>query len=91
MVLSKTTIIMMDMLVLWLLSQMREGFPSHLLFQQDGAPSNFHLNVRVFLDEQLPESWIGYGRPIPWPSRSRGPFCKKQCHTLGRVTVMNLT
>jgi hypothetical protein len=38
--------------------------------QQDGAPPHFHLAVRAFLDNQLPESLIEHRGPTPWPSRS---------------------
>ncbi|PNF20691.1 hypothetical protein B7P43_G00324, partial [Cryptotermes secundus] len=34
-------------------------------FRQDGAPPHWHLNVRRFLSESLPQRWIGR-----WPPRS---------------------
>jgi len=39
-------------------------------FQQDGASARFHHDVRIFLDKQYPNHWIGRGGPIPWPPRS---------------------
>ena len=39
-------------------------------FQHDGAPPHFAGQVRVFLDEQFPDRWIGRGGPVPWAPRS---------------------
>jgi hypothetical protein len=47
-----------------------KDFPGRLLFYQDGAPHDYYLDVRGFLDEQLPASLIGHGGPTPWPPRS---------------------
>jgi hypothetical protein len=38
----------LDVLELW--PQLKEGF--HGYFEQDGVPYHFHLDVRVFIDEQ---------------------------------------
>ena len=43
--------------------------------QQDGAPAHYALRVREFLDEVLPQRWIGRGSlhlpaAIEWPPRS---------------------
>lgn len=37
-------------------------------FQHDGAPAHFALRVRVYLDEQYPQRWIGRGGPVAWPA-----------------------
>jgi hypothetical protein len=39
-------------------------------FHQDGTISHNHSDLRVFLDEQLPEVWTGREDPIPWTLRS---------------------
>jgi len=39
-------------------------------FQQDGAPPHHAVTVRKFLDEQLPNRWIGRRGPVEWPPRS---------------------
>ena len=36
------------------------------LFQEDGAPPHWYLAVRTFLNEHLPNSWIGRGW-TKWP------------------------
>ena len=41
-----------------------------LIFQQDGAPPHFGLNVRTWLDQRFPNRWMGRCRPIEWPARS---------------------
>jgi hypothetical protein len=41
-----------------------------MIFQQDGAPRPSHLEVRQFLDEQLPGRRIGREGPISWLPRS---------------------
>lgn len=41
-----------------------------LIFQQDGCPAHWTLNVREHLNNCFPESWIGRDGPIPWPPRS---------------------
>ena len=46
------------MLTNWLIPQLaaeRHDYP----FQQDGAPPHWHLAVRTFLNEHLPNTWIG--------------------------------
>jgi hypothetical protein len=42
------------LLLIQKISHLREAFPGHLLLQQDGTPSHYHLDEREFLDEQLP-------------------------------------
>ena len=46
------------MLQNWLVPQMNEDSGDYI-FQQDGAPPHWHLNVRRFLIESLPQQWIG--------------------------------
>ena len=41
-----------------------------MIFQQDGAPPHWRLDVRKFLDDTFPYRWIGRGGPTPWPPRS---------------------
>ncbi|PSN54080.1 hypothetical protein C0J52_03070 [Blattella germanica] len=58
----------------WLFPQLAaEG--GHYLFQQDGAPPHWHLAVRTYLNEHLPNRWIGRAGPndqvlFKWPPRS---------------------
>src|SRR5215469_13773443 len=42
----------------WLLPQMSED-SEVFIFQQDGAPPHWHRDVRRFLNESLPQRWIG--------------------------------
>lgn len=58
--------IYLDMLQNFAVPQM----PEQIIFQQDGAPAHYHNDVRDFLNEQFPGSWIGRGGPIAWPARS---------------------
>jgi transposase len=39
-------------------------------FQQDGAPPHYHRDVRSFLDELLPNRWIGRRGFVEYPPRS---------------------
>jgi hypothetical protein len=41
-----------------------------LLFQHDGAPAHYGEDVRQWLNETCPGTWIGRGWPIAWPPRS---------------------
>jgi hypothetical protein len=47
----------LDMITEWLTPQLREDLPD-VVFQQDGAPPHFHLDVRRYLNETLPGRWI---------------------------------
>jgi len=38
-----------------------EGLYLYLLFQQNGALPHYHFDMREFLDEELPGSWIVHG------------------------------
>lgn len=40
------------------------------IFQQDGAPPHYAVQVRTFLDQEFPDSWIGRRGPIEWAPRS---------------------
>ena len=42
----------------------------NLIFQQDGAPPHWGLQMRRALDRHFPDRWIGRGGPIAWPARS---------------------
>jgi hypothetical protein len=42
----------------------------HFIFEQDGAPPQFHRNVTMFLDEKFPGRWVGRGGPTAWLPRS---------------------
>jgi hypothetical protein len=42
----------------------------NVIFQQDGAPPHWSLNVRDFLDRTFPQRWIGRDGPNRWPPRS---------------------
>jgi hypothetical protein len=53
-----TGISYVDMLINWLMPQLYED--SHdFIFQQDGVPAHFHLDVRHYLNANLPQRWIG--------------------------------
>lgn len=53
------------------LPQLRRQYENDLFFfQQDGAPPHYALAVRRFLDEELPNRWIGRRGPVDWPPRS---------------------
>lgn len=47
---------------------LEEGVP--IVFQNDGCPAHYQLNVREHLNNAFPNAWIGRGGPIPWPARS---------------------
>ena len=42
----------------------------HMIFQLDGAPPHWGLQVRAFLNDKFLERWIGRGGPAAWPPRS---------------------
>ncbi|KAJ4446633.1 hypothetical protein ANN_13330 [Periplaneta americana] len=48
----------LDMLGQWLMPQL-ESDSAHFMYQQDGAPLHFHNEVRTFLNDRLPNRWIG--------------------------------
>jgi len=54
--------------------QMDEA-PNHFILQMDGAPNHFHRHVREFLNQHLPQRWIGRGTDddqmlLAWPPPS---------------------
>lgn len=69
-----TGIAYLDMLEHWLFPQLEEDLED-LVFQQDGAPPHWHCEVRNFLNEKLPQKWIGRCTEndlalLKWPPRS---------------------
>ena len=63
------------MLENWFIQQQSLGIKSNVWFQEDGAPSNFAIIVREYLNEVFPSRWIGSGSatlpaPLDWPPRS---------------------
>lgn len=64
----------LDMLEQWLFPQLMED-SQDFIFQQDGAPPHWHLDVRQFLNRSLPQRWIGRSgnedlSVLAWPPRS---------------------
>jgi hypothetical protein len=41
-----------------------------IIFQQDGSPPHFSIDVRQYLDKHFPNRWIGRGGSIRWAPRS---------------------
>ena len=41
-----------------------------VVFQLDGAPAHWGLDVRASLNTEFPGQWIGRDGPTPWPPRS---------------------
>ena len=57
----------LDMLELYVVPQ----HPAGTIYQQDGAPPHYALEVRKFLNYNFPGQWIGRGsETIAWPPRS---------------------
>jgi len=53
------------------LSQLqRQHENDDFFFQQDGAPPYHAATMRKFLDEQLPNRWLGRRGPVEWSPRS---------------------
>jgi len=48
----------------------RKRLASKIYFQQDGAPAHYSLIVRDWLNNKLPNRWIGRRGPIEWAARS---------------------
>ena len=64
----------LDVLTEWLLPQLKEDSADFIL-RMDGAPPHFHRHVRKFLNQHLPQRWIGRGTDddqilLAWPPRS---------------------
>src|SRR5215469_2188886 len=51
------------------LQQIR-GHLRRIIFQQDGAPPHYALEVRAYLDQTFADRWIGRAGPLAWPPRS---------------------
>ena len=47
-----------------------EQYQPQVIFQQDGAPPHWGLEVRELLNETFPNRWIGRDGPTSWPPRS---------------------
>lgn len=61
----------LEMLELFLEPQLhQDGIADSVVFQQDGTPPHFALNVREYLNRTFPNRWIGRGSARLWPSRS---------------------
>lgn len=58
-----------------LLEDVPLGMRQQMLFQHDGCPAHFAVNVRAFLDTTYPGRWIGRGSIFPWPARSPDLTC----------------
>ncbi|GBN11579.1 hypothetical protein AVEN_178254-1 [Araneus ventricosus] len=59
----------LDMLEIFAFPQIEDLQPN-IIFQRNGAPPHWSLEVRKVLNEKFPRRWIGRGGPIPWPPRS---------------------
>ncbi|GBL94750.1 hypothetical protein AVEN_206041-1 [Araneus ventricosus] len=57
----------------WLFLQLADNWD--FIFQKDGAPNHWHIHVSRYLNDQLPQRWIGRIGDVDfalflWPSRS---------------------
>ena len=66
---SITAQIYLDLLTEYVSPQL-EQYQLQVIFQQDGAPPHWGLQVHQFLNDIFPERWIGLDGPIPWAPRS---------------------
>ncbi|GBM14287.1 hypothetical protein AVEN_128352-1 [Araneus ventricosus] len=48
----------LDMLQLWLFPQLADDYRDFIL-QQDGAPTEWSIHVRRYLNDDIPHRWIG--------------------------------
>ena len=60
--------------LMWFMPQL-EHDSADFVYQLDGAPCHYHCNVRNFLNETLPQRWIGRAvnndqHLLLWPPRS---------------------
>jgi hypothetical protein len=62
----------LNMLQNFLVPQLQQvlGFLHRAIFQQDGAPPHFAVDVRAYLDQTFTDRWIGRAGPLVWPPRS---------------------
>src|ERR1700761_6814771 len=61
-----TAMTYLDMLQMYLLSQLEDHQPN-VMFQQDSGPQHWSHIVQEFLDMHFPGRWVGRDRPILWP------------------------
>lgn len=47
-----------------------QEFFNEMIWQQDGAPPHFQVDVRNFLDQTFPKRWMGRRGAVDWPPRS---------------------
>ena len=66
---SVTAQIYLDVLTEYMSPQL-EQYQPQVIFQKDGAPSHWGLEIRQFLNETFPNRWIGRDGSIPWPPDS---------------------
>jgi hypothetical protein len=71
---SVTANVYLDMLEQWLMPQLDTDSTDYI-FQQDGAPPHWGMEVRTFLNQHLPTRWIGRTGDADdvfcsWPPRS---------------------
>ncbi|GBO33616.1 hypothetical protein AVEN_64562-1 [Araneus ventricosus] len=71
---SVTSNVYLDMLEVWLMPQL-DSDSTDYIFQQDGAPPHWNMEVRTFLKQHLPKCWIGQSGDADdvfcsWPLRS---------------------
>ena len=59
------------------------GYPESMIFQHDGAPPHYSVEVRQYLDRKLPGRGMGRGGPIDWHARSPD---LTPCDCFSRVT-----
>ena len=67
---SITALIYLDLLTEYVSPQLEQQYQPQVIFQQDGAPPHWGLQVRQFLNDTIPERWIGrdgpfHGRHVP--------------------------
>ena len=66
---SITADVYLDLLIKYMAPQLIDFQPT-IIFQQNGAPPQWGLHVREFLNETFPDRWIGKDGAIPWPPLS---------------------
>ena len=55
---------------IWPLMQ-ADGRADSILFMHDGAPPHWGIFVRNWLNNKMPQRWMGHGSPnMTWPPRS---------------------
>lgn len=56
---SVTGMVYLDMLENWLMPQLTDEEKQEFIYQQDGAPSHWHLSIQEYLNRCLPSRWTG--------------------------------